>query len=255
MSEEGTRAEAKTRRCLPCDSEGEAVRWGYDGPGSPDNWASLSPEYAACADGRQQSPVDIAGYRRGDAPPLSFSYGGDADSIRHDGRSVHIDYAPGNALRVGSRAYGLESAHLHAPSEHLVDGAAFAAELHLVHSDAQDNLAVVGVLFSLGEPSALVQEILDAAPAPGDAADGSALNAATLAPEGHGYYAYDGSKTTPPCDEPVDWYVMRRPATISPGQADALLKLNGGPNNRPVQPIGNRVITSVGDVTAPGPLS
>ena len=36
---------------------------------------------------------------------------------------------------------------------------------------------------------------------------------------------------------------MREPKSISPEQVDKLLALSSGPNNRPVQPIGDRVIT------------
>ena len=60
----------------------------------------------------------------------------------------------------------LKSAHLHSPSEHLVDGESFAAELHMVHADSDGRLAVVGILFTLGEPSPVAQSILDAAPPP-----------------------------------------------------------------------------------------
>ncbi len=108
-----------------------------------------------------------------------------------------------------------------------------------------DRLAVVGLLFRPGAPSPVVQEILDAAPAVGDTAvNGFALNARGYVPNELGYYRYDGSKTTPPCDEPVDWYVVREPMSISPEQVTKLLALGGGPNNRPVQPTGNRVITT-----------
>ena len=57
-----------------------------------------------------------------------------------------------------------------------------------------------------------------------------------------GHYQYDGSETTPPCHEPVGWYVMRDPKSISPEQVNNLLALSGGPNNRPVQPTDSRVI-------------
>ena len=54
----------------------------------------------------------------------------------------------------------------------------FAAELHLVHVEADGHLVVVALLFRLGEPSPVVQAILDAAPAAGDAVSaGTALNA------------------------------------------------------------------------------
>ena len=228
-----------------CNRHDQPVECGYDGPGAPEHWASLSEAVRTCADGKQQSPIDITGYERGDAAPLSLSYSVDATAVRNDGKSVHVDYGEGNTLSVGQRIYKLKSAHFHSPSEHLIDGASFAAELHLVHADADGNLAVVGLLFRPGAPSPVVQAILDAAPAAGDTVvDGFTLNARGYAPGELGYYRYDGSKTTPPCDEPVDWYVMRQPKTISPEQVDGLLALSGGPNNRPVQPIGNRVITA-----------
>ena len=137
-----------------------ATEWGYDGPSGPEIWASLSEEYAACASGKQQSPIDITGYVEGDAAPVSFSYGGDAKAVRNDGKAVHIDYPPGNTLKVGQQTLTLKSAHMHSPSEHLVDGVSFTAELHLIHGDADGNLAVVGLLFKQGEPSPAVQAIL-----------------------------------------------------------------------------------------------
>ncbi len=223
----------------------DAVEWGYDGAKGPENWGSLSEEYAACATGKQQSPVDITGYVAGDAEPLSFSYGTDAVEVRNDGKAVHFDYPPGNTMSIGQKSLTLISAHMHSPSEHLLDGVSFAAELHMIHADADGNLAVVGQFFRLGESSPAVQAILDAAPATGESvSDGRNLNAGDYTPNGHGYYRYDGSKTTPPCDEPVDWYVMREPKTISQDQVDRLLALSGGPSNRPVQPIGDRVIVA-----------
>ncbi len=216
--------------------------WGYSGPRGPEHWAALSEAYTTCA-GEEQSPVDITGYEEGDAGPLSFSYASDASAVRNDRKFVYVDYETGSTLRAGQRTFGLKSAHLHAPSEHRIEGAELAAELHLVHADAEGDLAVVGVLFEPGEPSAVVQAILDAAPPAGEtASEGIALNADALIPGEPGYYQYDGSKTTPPCQEGVSWFVMREPRTISQEQVDGLMALSGGPNNRPVQPIGSRAI-------------
>ena len=218
---------------------GEApVEWGYQGPGAPEHWASLSPDFAACSNGKQQSPIDITGYQAGDPGPISFSYVSAEATLRNDGRQVHADYIPGNTAMLGGREFKLKSAHFHSPSEHLVDGESFAAELHMVHADSDGRLAVVGLLFMLGEPSPVVQSILDTAPPP----DGTA-NASIPLPTDLSYYRYDGSKTTPPCDEPVDWHVLRKHATISKEQVEGLLSLSGGPNNRSVQPTGDRVIT------------
>ena len=133
--------------------------------------------------GKQQSPIDITGYVEGDAEPVSFSYGADAKTVRNDGKAVHVDYPPGNTTRVGQKTFTLKSAHLHSPSEHQVDGVSFAAELHMIHEDADGNLAVVGLLFKHGEPSVAVQAILDAAPAAGETvSDGITINAGDLRP-------------------------------------------------------------------------
>ena len=221
----------------------ESVEWSYDGPGAPEKWASLSEEYATCAQGRWQSPVDITGYEPGVLPPVGFSYHGDAAAIRNDGRAIYVDYAPGNTFSVGQHMFELESAHFHQPSEHRIDGVNFPAELHLVHVGRR-GFAVVALLFEVGQPDPVVAEILDAAPAVNDTvAEGIAINASGYPPGDTGYFRYDGSKTTPPCDEPVEWYVMRELKTISRGQVDDLLALSGGPNNRPIQPKGNRTIT------------
>ena len=215
----------------------DAVEWAYDGPKGPENWGSLSEEYAACAAGKQQSPVDITGYVDGDPVPLYFSYGTDANEVRNDGKAVHFDYAPGNTMNIGQRTLTLISAHMHSPSEHLLHGASFAAELHMIHQDADGKLAVVGQFFRHGDPSPAVQAILDAAPATGETvAEGIGLNARDFTPEGQACFRYDGSKTTPPCDEPVDWYVMREPKTISQEQVDGSWRSAAAPATAPSSP-------------------
>ena len=148
-----------------CGSD-SLIEWGYTGPGAPERWASLSPDFAACANGKQQSPIDITGYQTGGPGPISFSYATAEATLRNDGRQVHADYAPGNTAMLGGGEFKLKSVHFHSPSEHLVDGESFAAELHMVHADSDGRLAVVGLLFTLGDPSPVAQSILDAAPPP-----------------------------------------------------------------------------------------
>ena len=222
---------------------GEApVEWDYTGPGAHEHWASLSPDFAACANGEQQSPIDITGYQAGGPGPISFSYTTAEATLRNDGRQDHVDYAPGNTAMLGGRAFELKSAHFHSSSEHMVDGESFAAELHMVHADSDGRLAVVGLLFTLGEHSPVAQSILDASPPPDGTANAS-IPLTNALPTDLSYYRYNGSKTTPPRDEPVDWHVLRQHVTISKEQVEGLLSLSGGPNNRPVQPVGDRVIT------------
>jgi len=58
-----------------------------------------------------------------------------------------------------------------------------------------------------------------------------------------GYYHYEGSLTTPPCSETVDWFVLSRRASINKDMIDNFKKLFPSPaNNRPVQLINDRPI-------------
>ena len=42
-----------------CNSSHHEVHWGYAGEGAPEHWGSLSPEFAACDAGTEQSPIDL----------------------------------------------------------------------------------------------------------------------------------------------------------------------------------------------------
>ena len=224
---------------------GAAVEWGYSGEGGPERWGDLSDAYRACKEGARQSPIDIAGYADGPGPPLSFAYGSPAAEIENDGRLVQAHYEEGNAIDLGGRAHRLKSLHAHVPSEHTIDGESFALELHMVHVDAAGELAVVSLLYQNGAADPAIQTLIDAAPATGETADTHGrLDPSLYPPSNLGYYRYTGSKTTPPCNGPVDWLVMAEAGTVSVEQAHQVSALTGGvPTNRPLQPLGGREIT------------
>ena len=219
--------------------------WGYSGTGGPANWAGLSEQYSACSDGVKQSPVDITGYSPGTADPISFAYRSAAVGTRNSSRTVYLDYGPGNSIDVGGEQYELKGIHFHSPSEHLLNGESFAAELYLVHQNADHDSAVVGLLFRLGAPSPLVQNLINAASGTGAAVDLADYAASDYIPSRLDYYAYEGSLTTPPCAEGVRWMVMQSIGAVSQEQVHKLQELSGGPNNRPPQPIGKRAIIAV----------
>jgi carbonic anhydrase len=224
-----------------------SIQWSYSGAGAPERWGSLSEEFRPCSEGVEQSPVNITGYSAGDAPPIAFTSTGRAIAARNNGHTVYLDFEQGNVLDVGGQRYELQGVHHHSPGEHQVDGEIFAVELHLVHRDTDGNLSVVGLLFREGLPSPLVQHLLDVAPEVGATvtlADGA--TATEYIPQELGHFAYAGSLTTPPCTEGVRWIVMQTVGTVSQQQVDGLQGLTGGPNNRPVQGIGSRTISSVG---------
>ena len=229
----------------------ETIEWGYSGAGSPENWASISEENARCAEGTQQSPIDITGYEQGDSPPISFSYRKEAEGISNNGSTVSVVYPTGNRLGFGERTYQLETVTPRTPSEHHIDGKSFPLELQLLHSQVFGDVAVVSMLFDIGEASEMVQEIIDNVPAEvGTAEVTGILNARGFMTRDIGYYSYKGSMTTPPCAEPVDWFIMLEIGTVSQEQVDALNAMTGA-NNRPLQASGGREIATSGSRTGP----
>ena len=222
--------------------------WGYWGPGAPNNWGSLSPDFAPCAVGLQQSPIDIGGVVEDSSlPDLIFDYRGYAVEINHNGKIAHFEYGDGNTLTVGSQKYELVSMHIHVHAEHQLDGQLFPAEMHLVHRKEGGFLGVVGQVYRLGEPDPVVQALIDAYPDPGQTRHGdSVLNAADFVPADKGYYRYDGSLTTPPCTEGVDWHVLREIRTISQEQVNRIAALHNGFNHRPIQARNGRQVLDTG---------
>jgi carbonic anhydrase len=115
---------------------------------------------------------------------------------------------------------------------------------HLVHQNAQGQLAVLAVLFDPGEASPMIQKVWTHMPL--DAGDRVSLPDGLIdlnetLPKDMRYYQFIGSLTTPPCTEGVLWLVLRQPMTLSREQLKLFAQLF--PNNaRPTQPGFGRVV-------------
>jgi carbonic anhydrase len=221
-----------------------AQHWGYAGEAGPENWSKIDPKFAMCGLGRNQSPVDLAGFVEADLKPLKLDYKAGAAEILNNGHTVQVDYTAGSSLTVGGRTFELKQFHFHAPSENKIGGKQFPLEGHLVHADKNGNLAVVAVMFQEGAANPLLAKLWEKMPA--KAGDKNALpaglNASQLLPADRDYYRFNGSLTTPPCSEGVWWLVMKKPASASKAQVQQFSKTMGFANNRPVQPVNARPV-------------
>jgi carbonic anhydrase len=105
-------------------------------------------------------------------------------------------------------------------------------------------LGVVAVFVEHGAPNEALEAVLANMPAePGasrEAADARAtVQPHRLLPAGRDFLRYEGSLTTPPCSENVDWAVLTQPIQASPAQVDALARLYPS-NARPLRPLHRR---------------
>jgi carbonic anhydrase len=222
------------------------LHWGYSGHASPKDWGKLDSNFAACANGTHQSPIDVEtkSLHPVDLPPLQFNYNPVPLSVIDNGHTVMVNYAPGSTLVVGDHTYTLQQFHFHHPSEDYINGKSYPLEAHLVHQDADGHLAVVAVVFETGRSNPVIDSVWQYVPKVKEKTAEVAsvsVNVKDMLSENHSYVTYAGSLTTPPCTEGVTWYLLRTPAHLSDAQLKTFAKLYPR-DNRPIQPLNHRTI-------------
>jgi carbonic anhydrase len=221
----------------------EGVHWSYEGDTGPDHWGNLSPDFAACAKGVEQSPIDIPASTPLNSADISFKYQPSAVNIFNNGHTIQVNYDQGSSIALNGVPYDLIQFHFHAASEHAIGGQHQPIELHLVHRNAQGGLAVIGVLLRSGSENAaytsVFQNLPQQAGQPAPVA-GASVDANTLLPGQRSYWRYNGSLTTPPCSEGVTWLVMNTPVELSDAQIARFTAIFQH-NQRPVQPFHTRI--------------
>lgn len=227
-------------RCQP--NHGLAV-WRFTPPTTGAlRWGELDPSFAVCAEGAQQSPVDLAGATPADPGTLDIRWQTTTAQVVDNGHTIQVDVAEGGSINLEGRQFSLLQFHFHLPSEHTVEGTALPMEVHFVHQAAEGDLAVVGVFMDIGEGHPALEGIWGTIPAQGEPpATLPELDPRTLLPEEPSHFRYAGSLTTPPCSEVVSWVVMTEPIEISRAQADAFAA-RYSMNARPVQELHRRFV-------------
>ncbi|KAF0296911.1 Carbonic anhydrase-related protein 10 [Amphibalanus amphitrite] len=239
--------------------------WTYtDGVSGPENWSDFVPAWRICKEGRQQSPINIEPARLLFDKHLRTVYV-DKDRVRgilrNTGHDVTLTADPSRTANISggplSYQYTFEKLQLHfglvpddwrrssrhvAGSEHVVNGKRFPAEIHLMgynshlyrnYSEAVDQShGVVGI--------AILVQI-------------EGVSLVGLLPNTEQYITYEGSITSPACQETVTWIVFNKPIYMSHHQLPILKQLKQrsrnapdqdslGNNYRPVQRLNNRVV-------------
>lgn len=243
----------------------KAAEWSYEGNLAPQNWPGT------CRSGKRQSPINIEPDTaiNTDIGSLKFvrydfAFTG---QIKNTGHTVQITLSgvPINLMGGGLPAtYVLEQIHIHWPAEHTIDGVRDPMEFHFVHYDKEfsnvtsalkypNGIAVLAVLFEFSDKdNEDLHQILKAAKlvsnwvGPNVGNFDSKVIPATLLPNDRTtFYRYEGSLTTPGCQESVIWTVLAEKLTVSESQMKILKNIQSSEgnikfNNRPIQELGSR---------------
>lgn len=101
--------------------DAHAAHWGYGEEDGPDRWSSLKGDWALCASGTAQSPIDLHGAEHAsgvdrmalDLPEASVRV------IRHEhvlhplnnGHTIQVNVDAGDTLTIGDQSFDLQQYH------------------------------------------------------------------------------------------------------------------------------------------------
>ena len=218
------------------------VFWDYEGKNTgQDSWSEVSPEFALCNTGSNQSPVAIGSTRQKKLPALEFHYQPANTTLTLDRYSVVAKPATRMFFSEQDEDFTLTEMLVRSPSEHEVLGVFYPMELQLFHTSREEKQTAIAIFVTMGEYNAAMQPLIENYPAKLGDKPGIALEWQKLLPEQRGYFAYRGSISTPPCTENIHWRVFKKPITISREQAEQLAAKIGR-NSRAAQPLMLRTV-------------
>ncbi|XP_062887381.1 carbonic anhydrase 4a [Mobula hypostoma] len=225
--------------------------WCYDSQEAhcgPSNWSIHFPFCGMS----NQSPINIETWEAkldSSLGPINFEGYGDYDedkewTIKNNGHSVQVDLTGDITISGGGLPSTFKALQFHyhwgtttlPGSEHTINRVQYPMELHIVHknekyssvteaSKHQDGLAVLGFIFIESEEenhgSDNVLKALDSVGQNGATSKLKQFSLENMIPNKEKlkkYYRYQGSLTTPGCNEAVIWTVFPEPIQWSKSQ-------------------------------------
>jgi len=260
---------AQTARYLPLvflllaiKSNAESASWNYVAQSA---WGGVA---GVCTSGSQQSPIDVKADKVEAMNEGPLTWANNATklgnvTVSNSGHGFSVSSATMAQLILSGGGlvdkYQLAQFHYHwgsskneyKGSEHRVDGKQWASELHLVHfNNKYDNLshalneggktalAVVGVMLKKGTSSAAGHEevLINALSVAKnynksttvDIGAASILN--FLPSDVKSFWRYEGSLTTPTCNEQVVWTLLKEEVTIAKALLDVFATVEDSHN-------------------------
>ena len=259
--------------------------WGYTEENGPSKWAQLSDAYAICEKGKRQSPIAIETASTIHNNKTSIKFGRldvlMSGILKNTGHGVEYTPTFGTPVPLAEvnvdfpglgmcPPFRLAQFHFHwgrineEGSEHVVDGRRGCGEVHFVFINTKyersrfalnhaDGVIVLGYMLSL-ETKSVFDEIFKYIPlikVNKDEVKDVSLQASEFFQDKHKireFFVYQGSLTTPPCQESVTWFLSSLPLGISQEQLSLLRSQRVDKhtqlkhNFRPLQPLNGRTV-------------
>ena len=228
---------------------------------APDAGSKTEQGYAFPRQSAQmaQSPINIISEKTEKDPmqKFSFAFHSDCDAVENLGHTIQVDFKKGSTCDINGKNYTSKQFHFHTPSEHLIDGVTYPLEMHIVNVRTESSnpdkpsYIVLSVMFKMGVENKFLKEFLNDIPneeGEKHALQGGEVKLDDLLSQFAGselksYYAYNGSLTTPPFTEAVQWIILKHVPEASEEQIMKIEKMEGN-NARHVQAVNGRKIFS-----------
>ncbi|XP_031474278.1 alpha carbonic anhydrase 8-like [Nymphaea colorata] len=201
----------------------------------PEHWGQLNyPKWKTCGDGKMQSPIDIQRQNVTVFPKmkaLTRKYKAAHAVLKNRGHDIMVEWTEdAGYISIGRTKYFLNQSHWHTPSEHHLDNRSYDMEMHMVHKSKDGKIAVIGILYRIGHRGdKFIRELMNKIFYL--AVNRNRIKSVDLGlvdpkhagiGRGGNYYRYNGSLTTPACDEGVLWTVMQDVHNVARYQIRAL---------------------------------
>lgn len=229
------------------------AKWNYADNGH--SWSHL------CKTGKWQSPIDIKRPFYSSAVQVKLAYTDFKNGVTITKQQALLEdvYNTGHSIQVngdagemifGSHHFEVRQFHFHAPSEHTFNGKHYPLEMHIVHEDQFKNVAVLAIIFEESSKENLFLKRLEWEQLPKIQTHrkvSSPLSLSYFDTDKAHYLVYNGSFTTPPCTEGVQWFILQNKFPISRQQIVMFPSFNDAPHGtyRSTKPLNHRVVKSL----------
>ena len=211
-------------------TEQKIPTFSYNGNTSPSFWYQLSSEYATCEKGNyfttvskektHQSPINISNIKA-TTPNFTLNFNMNIEfEIENNGHTIELvptEDSPKASIEIDSTIYTLQQLHMHAHSEHSIDNAFADMEIHFVFqnedefADSLHKYAVLGLFVNSDDNNSnneLEKVFTYNLPEKYTTNESNIIiNLENLLPSNTMVYSYNGSFTTPPCTEYINWNI------------------------------------------------